>query len=390
MATATQYRNQYAAALFDDVVPFWLRHSPDLELGGYFTCLEREGRVYDSDKFLWLQGRQAWLFAALYNHFEAVPEWLETARLGIDFLKRHGRDAAGDWYFALDRRGRPVSTPWSIFSDCFVTMGMSRYALAAGDDEAQRIALQSYERIYRRKAQAHGAFQTAVPENRALIEFPLPMILINLALELSWLLPADRVRSDTRAAVDELMTLFLDRDRMLFYECVAPDGAHVDCFEGRRINPGHGIEAVWIVIAGCELLGDRDTALLAAEVALSQLEFGWDEKHGGIFAFLDAEGHPPEQLEWDQKLWWVHLEAIVTMLTCYNLTGNERYWRWFETIHRYSWERFPDPTYGEWWGYLDRRGELSLPLKGGKWKGCFHVPRALWMARNELEKIVAA
>jgi N-acylglucosamine 2-epimerase len=26
-----------------------------------------------------------------------------------------------------------------------------------------------------------------------------------------------------------------------------------------------------------------------------------------------------------------------------------------------------------------------LPLKGGKWKGCFHVPRALFEISNSLE-----
>jgi N-acylglucosamine 2-epimerase len=55
----------YRVELFDKVLPFWLRHSPDKECGGYFTCLDRDGSVFDTDKFIWLQARQVWLFSML-------------------------------------------------------------------------------------------------------------------------------------------------------------------------------------------------------------------------------------------------------------------------------------------------------------------------------------
>ena len=36
--------------------------------------------------------------------------------------------------------------------------------------------------------------------------------------------------------------------------------------------------------------------------------------------------------------------------------------------------QFVDPEYGEWFGYLDRQGEVTHSFKGGPWKGsnrCF-------------------
>src|SRR5512143_2458090 len=45
--------DQYARALFDDVMPFWLRHSLDPEHGGYRTCLRRDGSVYEDTKNVW-------------------------------------------------------------------------------------------------------------------------------------------------------------------------------------------------------------------------------------------------------------------------------------------------------------------------------------------------
>jgi N-acylglucosamine 2-epimerase len=58
---------------------------------------------------------------------------------------------------------------------------------------------------------------------------------------------------------------------------------------------------------------------------------------------------------------------------------------WFEKIHEYSWKHFRDNEYHEWFGYLNRQGEVLLNLKGGKWKGCFHVPRAMLQVYKTLE-----
>ena len=56
------YANMYKTELLDNVLPFWLNHSIDKQWGGYFTCLNRDGSVYETDKFIWLQGRQVWMF----------------------------------------------------------------------------------------------------------------------------------------------------------------------------------------------------------------------------------------------------------------------------------------------------------------------------------------
>src|SRR5574341_386558 len=86
-----QYAKQYRDALLDDVMPFWQKYSIDLSHGGYFSCLDRDGTVYDTDKFIWLQARQVWTFSMLFNRLEQRQQWLDIARHGIDFLKKHGR-----------------------------------------------------------------------------------------------------------------------------------------------------------------------------------------------------------------------------------------------------------------------------------------------------------
>ncbi len=102
---------------------------------------------------------------------------------------------------------------------------------------------------------------------------------------------------------------------------------------------------------------------------------------------MDAKGYPTQQLEWDQKLWWVHLEALVALAKAYEQTKNKEIQTWYDKVHDYAWKHFPDPKNGEWFGYLNRQGDVLLDLKGGKWKGCFHVPRALYQCWKTFENL---
>jgi N-acylglucosamine 2-epimerase len=377
----------YQDTLLNNVVPFWEQNSIDWEQGGYFTCLDRSGRVYDTDKFIWLQNRQVWTFSMLYNRVEQRSEWLKIARHGARFLTEHGRDAEGNWYFALDRSGQPLVQPYNIFSDCFAAMAFSQFALADGEDWAKEVALQAYQNVLRRKDDPKGRYNKTYPGTRSLKSLAVPMILANLTLEMAWLLPSAELDLVLDLTVREVMTDFLDKERGLMYEHVAPDGSHVDCFEGRSINPGHGIEAMWFIMDIANRRQDTATIHQAVDVVLNILNFAWDERYGGIYYFMDADGHPPQQLEWNQKLWWVHVETLVALAMGYRLTGRAECWEWYQKVHEYTWKHFADSEYSEWFGYLDRQGNVLLNLKGGKWKGCFHVPRALLMCWKEFEQM---
>jgi N-acylglucosamine 2-epimerase len=378
---------QYKDELFTNVIPFWEKHSIDTQHGGYFTCLDREGNVFDTDKFIWLQGRQIWMFSSLYNRVEKRPEWLQTALHGAEFLQKHGRDANGNFYFSLDREGKPLMQPYNIFSDCFATMAFAQLSKATGKDEYAHIAKTTFENILKRSNNPKGIYNKTIGETRGLKGFSLPMILCNLSLEIEHLLSKELVEETIGHCIHEVMDVFYDPNSGLILENVNPDGSFSDSYEGRLLNPGHAIEAMWFVM---DLASRSDNQVLikkAVDVCIRTIEYGWDKQFGGILYFMDIKGYPPQQLEWDQKLWWVHVETLISLLKGYYHTGDKRCIEWFEKIHEYTWSHFPDPEYGEWFGYLNRRGEVLLPLKGGKWKGCFHIPRALLQCYTLLEKL---
>jgi len=378
---------RYREALLSDIIPFWEGHSFDGEYGGYFSCLDRKGNVYDTDKFIWLQAREMWTFSLLFDQLEKRDGWLKMARHGAEFLAKHGMDAGGNWYFSLDRAGRPLVQPCNIFSDCFAAMAFARYAGISGDEEAKKIALGTWRNILARREQPKGKFLKQVAENRPLKSLALPMIMVNLAGQMEGLIGEVEAARTADGCINEIMSLFLDKDRLLLRENVLPDGSRCDSFEGRLVNPGHGIEAMWFVMDYARRRRDSGLASRAVDVVLRTLGFAWDTEFGGLFYFRDAEGKPPDKLEHDQKLWWVHAETLVALTMGFAITGRRECWEWLEKVDDYTWKRFPDPKYGEWFGYLNRRGEILLDAKGGKWKGCFHVPRALFLCSNELARL---
>ncbi|GAB4019961.1 n-acyl-d-glucosamine 2-epimerase [Spirosoma koreense] len=390
--TFSQYAAQYRDNLLNDVLPFWQRFSPDRQYGGFFTCLDREGNVYDTDKFIWLQARQVWTFSMLHNRASTLPaewraDWLGMAEHGADFLRKFGRARNGNWYFSLTRDGQPLVQPYNIFSDCFATMAFGQLSLATGNDEYGHIAESTFRQILARRDNPKGTWNKAVAGTRPLKNFALPMILCNLALEIEHLLDRPLVEKTIDECIHEVMTVFFDPALGLIRENVTPEGRVSDSFEGRLLNPGHAIEAMWFIMDLAGRRKDRTLLERAVQITVDTLNYAWDNDFGGILYFMDANGHPPQQLEWDQKLWWVHIETLISLLKGYQLTGNQACWEWFERVHAYTWSHFPDPVHGEWFGYLNRQGETLLPLKGGKWKGCFHVPRGLYQCWNVLEKI---
>ena len=93
---------------------------------------------------------------------------------------------------------------------------------------------------------------------------------------------------------------------------------------------------------------------------------------------MDRLGHPQQQLEWDQKLWWVHIESAIAMIKGYQLTGNQKCLDWFEKLHQYILEHSKYHVFPVWFGYLHQRVEVLIPLKGGKCKGHIHFPSGLF------------
>jgi len=91
--------------LINNVLPFWLDNAIDEECGGIFTQLDREGKIYGTEKSVWFQGRALYIFSVCYNEVEKNERYLEAAKKIYEFLPKCTRED-GRMYFTVKERVR--------------------------------------------------------------------------------------------------------------------------------------------------------------------------------------------------------------------------------------------------------------------------------------------
>ena len=379
----------YRDGLLEDVIPFWIRHSVDEEYGGYMFSVDRDGSLLDTDKAVWLQGRFAWMLATLYHTVEARPEWLRLAKHGIDFLDAHCFDDDGRMFFLVDRMGRPLRKRRYIFSETFTIIAYAAYAQATGDSARLNAAVDLFRRTTGYLTTPGVLPPKVNPDVRPMKGLAVPMILTATAQTLRECgADPDLCASWIDSSIAEIERDFMKPEFRGVLETVGPNGEFLDHFDGRMLNPGHSIEAAWFILEEARVRGNDERLRALGTAILDWMwAWGWDQEYGGLYYFRDVKGLPVQEYWHDMKFWWPHNEAIIATLLAYSLTGDEKYARWHELVHEWTYARFPDPEYGEWYGYLHRDGRVSVPLKGTTWKGCFHVPRMQWKCWRILEDL---
>lgn len=374
------YKKLYRDELLNSCIPFWVNNCVDKEYGGYFTCLDKDGSVYDTSKFMWMQWRIVWMFSEFYNKIEKNPKWLEIAKNGYDFLTKYGKDENGWYYFELNRKGEPAKAPSNAFSDCFAVMGCAAYYKATGDPAAKAEALRAFKQYCERENNPKGKWEKAMYGATSYKALGFFMMKLNLYDVIKENLGTDEFDSELINTTKYVLDTFYNKDMGIMFENVCPDGRFdLESMNGRMTNPGHALEAMWFIMNTSNKLGVKENVDKALQITLNTLEYGWDKEYDGIYYFKDALGKPHLELQWNMKLFWVHNEALIATAMAYKLTGKKEYLDWFEKLHNYSWNHFRDEEFGEWFCYLDRYGKLTHTLKGGKWKTFFHVPRCLYM-----------
>ena len=380
-----QLREFYKSVLLDDVMPFWLNHALDRLNGGYYTYLDRDGSLLSTDKSVWIQGRGTWIYAKLYNTLEKRPEWLDAAKIGYEFLIKHCFDTDGRMFFQVTEDGRPLRKRRYWYSETFAIIGLAEYAKATGDEFALQKAKDTYKTIVDLYRNPEKSLPKYFPETRSTKSHAESMILIATTQTMREVDDSSIYKDVVDTCMDQVFSQFLKRDRRALLETVGKNGEFIDNQQGRCVNPGHAIETAWFLMHEGIFRKDRSIIKQALEILDWSFELGWDKEYGGIFYFVDVDGKSPEQLEWDMKLWWPHIETLYALLLAYSLTKDEKYSRWYELVHEWSFKRFSDHEYGDWYGYLHRDGSISLPVKGTSWKGPFHLPRFLLYGMKLLE-----
>jgi len=378
---ATNLREDYRAALLDDVVPWWMRHSLDEQCGGYYSLLERDGKPWATDKYMWMNSRQVWMLSHLYNVHEQNAEWLDAARLGVEFMAQHAFRDDGTMHFRLTREGESRSEVLSLYTEVFGAIAMAEYAKASGDESYWTKAMAMYDFLMPRLGRPSDSAMLGYPIDAEFHLHSHDICRITVAWVFNEIHPNQRFQNDLTLSVDSILTRHWKPDLRALLENVAPDGtALLDLPEGRMFHPGHAIESAWMLMEIAEARGNADLLQTAVEILLASLEHGWDTEYGGMRYLTNIDWTPTHPLEGNVKLWWPHSESLYALLLAWDLTGREDLGEWYWKVHDYTFKHFSDPEYGEWFGYLNRDGSPVWTAKANGWKGFFHLPRALLRA----------
>lgn len=373
-----EWGEKYRKDLVEDILPFWLKHGLDRVNGGVYTCVDREGRLMDTTKSVWFQGRCAFTYSFAYNNVDKRPEYLEMAKSCLDFIEAHCFDPEdGRMYFEVTADGTPLRKRRYVFSECFAAIAMSEYSLATGDKEYARKALALFKEIQRFIA-TPGILQPKYEPAQQAIGHSVTMILINTAARIREAISDPCLDEQIDRSIDAIRRYFLHPEYKALLEMVTPDGKLIDTIAGRTINPGHCIETAWFLLEeSCYRGWDKELTDMALQILNWSWEWGWDEEFGGIINFKDCKGFPAQDYSQDMKFWWPQTEAIIATLYAYLATGDEHYMEMHRLANDWAYEYLPDPVYGEWFGYLHRDGSVAQPAKGNLFKGPFHIPRMM-------------
>ncbi len=383
------WRDAYRNELVNNVMPFWIKNGWDRVNGGVYTCLDRDGSIYDTTKSVWFQGRFGFVAAFAYNNIEKNPEWLEASKSCIDFIENHCTDERGRMYFEVEADGTPIRMRRYVFSECFAAIAMSEYSIASGDKTYAEKALKVFNNIHH-FVSTPGILPAKYCESVTTQGHSLTMILINTASRIRAAIADPALVKQIAESIEALKKYFIHPELKALLECVGPNGEFIDTIAGRTINPGHCIETVWFLLEEAKHQGwNPEITKTALDIFDWSWEWGWDEQYGGIINFRDALNKPCQDYSQDMKFWWPQCETIISTLYAYLATNDEKYLEMHRTISDWTYAHFPDKEFGEWYGYLHRDGTVAQPAKGNIFKGPFHVPRMLIKSFMLCEEILA-
>lgn len=377
----------YRSDLVDNILPFWLTNGLDKKNGGFYTCLNRDGSLMDSTKSVWFQGRAGYIYSLAYNTVSQNPAWLHASKSAINFIENHCISSEGRMYFEMTADGQPLRMRRYVFSECFACIAMSEYAQASGDMSYADKALALFKRILHFK-NTEGILQPKYEPSFKTKGLSLPMILLNTAMRIREVIADELLDAEIENTISLIKNDFLHPEFKVLLEMTSDTGQFIDSNAGRTVNPGHSIEAAWFILEEAKYRNwDADLVKLATTILDWSWDIGWDKEFGGLLNFVDCKGLPHQDYAQDMKFWWPQTEGIIATLYAYQATGDAKYLAMHQQIHEYSYRVFPDPEFGEWYGYLHRDGSVAQPAKGNLFKGPFHVPRMMILASELCKEI---
>ena len=393
----------------------WYPLAVDNEFGGFLSTFSYDFAPTGSqDKMIVTQSRHVWSNAKAFEFYRKNISYGNNAKHGFHFLRDVMWDKEyGGFYTLVDRQGKVKDTELGIktaYGNSFAIYALAAYYQCSGDDSALTLAKEAFGWMEKHSHDPlhNGYFQhlrrNGTPVKRT-PEFPSTaetgykdqnssIHLLEAFTELFRVWPDELLRERLKEM------LFLIRDTIttkqgylrLFF---LPDWTPVSIGDSSSeyilqhhnldyVSFGHNVETAYLMLEASETLGlknDSRTIQVAKKMVDYALMNGWDNKTGGFYdeGFYFKDSGSITILK-DTKNWWAQAEGLNSLLLMSDYFPDDslQYFQKFKTQWKYVQTYLIDHEYGEWYpGGLDKEPQMKTAQKGQIWKGNYHVFRAL-------------
>jgi N-acylglucosamine 2-epimerase len=355
--------------VLEQVLPFWRRHSVDTIEGGFMTCLDRRGDVYDTAKPAAMNARMVFAFS-IGHELDPGGGHLDLARHGVDFLERTWDREHGGWPNLSNRDGSVREHGKRLFTQAYVLYGLAHYARVAEDGALLERLVDFYDLVEARAWDPvhSGYYASCNPDWSVKTDWKTICVQLDFMKVVHVLheLTGDSRFADRMSELADLVAFRMrDPGSGVVLEYFHRDWRYHP--EPRRdtLELGHNLKAVrWLLETG-----DPRYLEAAQETLDFALTRGWDERHGGFWQHLRRSG----RLAAKEKEWWAECEGLWALLLMHRETGDPVLLDRAQELMRFCFTHFADPEHGDWYMSCRRDGRPADERKGGIYKAAYHV-----------------
>jgi mannobiose 2-epimerase len=396
-AAPTVWRAELDRELRGNILPFWLRHAKDAELGGFHGTVRADLTVdRAAARGMLLAARILWTFSAAARAWPE-PEYRRMADHAAAALRSFRDERHGGYFWAARPDGTVTRDRKQVYGQAFAIYALTEYYALTGSLAVRDEALATLRLLEQHaRDRAGGGYWEAFGRAWEPIEdVRLSEVDLNAPKSQNTLLHVMEAytaflrvcpHEEVREALQSLFEVMITR----VYEARS---GHLGLFFTAdwqpvtdRVSYGHDIEAAWLLVDAAEAVGDAALRARVAEVAVRLADATLHEGVDAEGAIMNEGG--PRGAENRDREWWPQAEAVVGFLCVAQLTGRAEYVQAAWRAWRFITTAVVDPAGGEWFRSVDAQGRVvpGIP-KISFWKCPYHNGRACLEAARRLQEL---
>lgn len=299
---------RFRAWMRDAALPVWAERGWDAARGGFFERFDLAGQPdRDAVRRVRSQARQVYVFA----HGEQLgwyPGGAEIAQRGLDWLegKAWAPDGKPGWVMKLNADGSVADPTRDLYEQAFALLALAWVYRATGETRALDLARRTLEFIDAEMAHSQGGWLESVPDRAPPRRQNPHMHMFEASLAL-FDATEDQSHLERAGSILSLMRKYWIAESGALLELFEADWTRFGGRGGRRTEPGHQYEWVWLLDHYRERTGEDVSAEIAGLYAFARA-YGRNPKTGLIMSAVGDDGAP---LDTSARTWQQteHLKA---------------------------------------------------------------------------------